>query len=142
VETGFVVTPFLPGDSLLFVAGALSQGGIFSLLTLFVTCGAAAILGDSTNYWIGAKIGEKAIEGRFAAFVHREWLDLTHTFFTRYGGLTIVIARFIPYIRTFAPFLAGLGEMQYRSFLLYNIFGGSSGQVVSSSRDITSAASR
>ena len=107
-----MVTPFLPGDSLLFVAGALAEGGIFDLTTLFVVCAAGAILGDTVNYWIGARIGESALQGRFAVFIHKEWIDKTHSFFCRYGGLTIIIARFIPYLRTFAPFLAGLGEMR------------------------------
>lgn len=123
-ETGLVVFPFLPGDSLLFIAGALAGTGTLSLpLLLFVTA-LAAILGDTVNFWIGRYAGTKIVNGRFSAFIKGEWIDKTRKFYEKYGGATIVIARFVPYVRTFAPFLAGVGEMHYASFLMYNVLGG------------------
>jgi len=120
-ETGFVVFPYLPGDSLLFVAGTLAGAGFLNLELLIVTLIAAAALGDSANYWIGKTVGLKVFEKN--CFVKKGQLEKTEEYFTRYGGLTIVIARFIPFIRTFAPFVAGIGKMNYRWFVTYNIIG-------------------
>ncbi len=121
-ETGLVVMPYLPGDSLLFVAGALSGAGYLNIEILLITLVVAAILGDSVNYWIGHRVGMKVLEKNYS-LVRRDHLALTEEYFRRYGGLTIVIARFVPFIRTFAPFLAGVGKMSYRWFLTYNITG-------------------
>jgi len=121
-ETGLVVFPYLPGDSLLFVAGALSGAGYLNVEILIVTLIAAAVLGDSANYWIGHKVGMKILTMRYC-LVKKEQLEKTEEYFARYGGLTIVIARFVPFIRTFAPFLAGIGKMSYRWFLTYNVIG-------------------
>ena len=120
-ETGLVVFPYLPGDSLLFVAGTLAGAGFLNLEILIVTLIAAAVIGDSANYWIGKNVGMKALEKN--TFVKKGQLEKTEEYFARYGGLTIVIARFVPFIRTFAPFLAGVGKMNYRWFLGYNILG-------------------
>jgi membrane-associated protein len=122
-ETGLVVTPFLPGDSLLFAAGALAAKGWFHPHLLFLLLSAAAIIGDTVNYWIGAYIGPKAFTGKYR-FLRREHLERTHRFYERHGGKTIILARFIPIIRTFAPFVAGIGAMNYSRFLLYNVVGG------------------
>jgi membrane-associated protein len=121
-ETGLVVFPYLPGDSLLFVAGALSGAGLLRVEVLIITLIAAAILGDSVNYWIGHTTGMKVFEKNYS-LVKKEQLEKTEEYFARYGGLTIVIARFVPFIRTFAPFLAGVGKMSYRWFLMYNVLG-------------------
>ena len=121
-ETGLVVFPYLPGDSLLFVAGALSGAGFLSVEILVVTLIAAAVLGDSANYWIGHKVGMKVLDMKYC-LVKKGQLEKTEEYFARYGGLTIVIARFVPFIRTFAPFLAGIGKMSYRWFLTYNVMG-------------------
>ena len=121
-ETGLVVFPYLPGDSLLFVAGALSGAGYLNVETLIATLIAAAVLGDSVNYWIGHKVGMKILTLRYC-LVKKEQLEKTEEYFARYGGLTIVIARFVPFIRTFAPFLAGFGKMSYRWFITYNVIG-------------------
>lgn len=121
-ETGLVIMPYLPGDSLLFVAGALAGAGFLNVEVLLVCLIAAAVLGDSVNYWIGHKVGMKILEKNYS-LVRRDHLETTEQYFTKYGGLTIVIARFIPFIRTFAPFLAGVGNMSYRWFLTYNITG-------------------
>jgi membrane-associated protein len=123
-ETGLVVFPFLPGDSLLFIAGALAGTGTLNLPILLFVTSVAAILGDTVNFWIGRYAGTKVMEGRFSALVKGEWIDLTHNYFEKYGGATIVVARFVPYVRTFAPFLAGVGKMNYSSFLFYNVSGG------------------
>nr|WP_319537892.1 VTT domain-containing protein [uncultured Methanospirillum sp.] len=123
-ETGFVITPFLPGDSLLFIAGALAGSGVLDLPTLLVIVAVAAILGDTVNFWIGRYAGERMMTGRLSGFVKGEWIEFTREFYARWGGATIVVARFVPYIRTFAPFLAGIGNMHYRWFLIYNIAGG------------------
>ena len=122
-ETGLVIMPYLPGDSLLFVAGALAGAGYLNIEVLLITLVLAAVLGDSLNYWIGHRVGMKILEKNYS-LVKREHLDTTEEYFRRYGGLTIIIARFMPLIRTFAPFLAGVGRMQYRWFLTYNIIGG------------------
>lgn len=121
-ETGLVIMPYLPGDSLLFVAGALAGAGFLNIEILLLLLLAAAILGDSVNYWIGHRIGMKIFEHNYT-LVRRDHLETTEQYFERYGGMTIVIARFVPFIRTFAPFLAGVGKMQYRLFLAYNISG-------------------
>jgi len=123
-ETGFVVTPFLPGDSLLFALGALAAGGPLELKWLLILLMAAAILGDTVNYWIGHLLAPKVLANKKIHFVKREHIERTHQFFEKYGGKTIIIARFIPIIRTFAPFLAGVGEMTYWRFALYNVTGG------------------
>jgi membrane-associated protein len=121
-ETGLVVTPFLPGDSLLFAAGTFAALGSFDLVILLLLLIAAAVIGDSVNYWIGARIGERAFSGR-VRFLKTEHLDRTRAFYARHGGKTIVLARFIPIIRTFAPFVAGVGRMHYPRFLAYNVAG-------------------
>lgn len=121
-ETGLVVTPYLPGDSLLFVAGTLAGAGFLNIEILLISLLVAAILGDSVNYWIGHTTGMKVLERKYS-FVRTEHLDKTRDYFKKYGGITIVIARFIPFIRTFAPFLAGIGKMSYRWFFTYNVIG-------------------
>jgi membrane-associated protein len=122
-ETGLVVTPILPGDSLLFATGALAAVSDLNVVVLFVLLSIAAILGDAVNYHIGKTVGEKLFDGRIR-YLKREYLDRTHAFYEKYGGKTIVIARFVPIIRTFAPFVAGMGAMSYRKFATYNIAGG------------------
>ena len=124
-ETGLVVLPLLPGDSLLFAAGSLASlpDSQLSPHLLFLGLSIAAILGDTLNYWIGKKIGPKVFASKESRFFKREYLDKTHFFYLKYGAKTIVIARFIPIIRTFAPFVAGVGEMPYRTFIFYNIIG-------------------
>lgn len=126
METGFVVTPFLPGDSLLFAAGTFASPALGSALhigLLWLLLCLAAVAGDTANYWIGHFIGPRAFSGN-VRFLKKEYLDRTHGFFEKYGGKTIIIARFIPIIRTFAPFVAGVGEMSYWHFISYNIIGG------------------
>jgi membrane-associated protein len=123
METGFVITPFLPGDSLIFAAGTLAHEGDLSILLLYVVLCSAAILGDTVNYWIGHYIGPRAFSGN-VRFLKKEYLDRTHAFYEKYGGKTIIIARFIPIIRTFAPFVAGVGAMTYPKFIVYNVIGG------------------
>jgi membrane-associated protein len=121
-ETGLVVLPYLPGDSLLFVAGALAGAGFLNVEFLLIILVVAAVLGDTVNYWIGNRVGMKVFEKNYS-LVRRDHLEKTEEYFTKYGGKTIVIARFIPFIRTFAPFLAGVGRMPYRWFITYNIAG-------------------
>jgi len=126
METGLVVTPFLPGDSLLFAAGTFASpalGSPLNIVVLWILLCTAAILGDTVNYWIGHFIGPRAFSGEIR-FLKKEYLDRTHEFYERHGGKTIVLARFIPIIRTFAPFVAGIGAMSYGHFLSYNVFGG------------------
>jgi len=128
-ETGLVVTPFLPGDSMLFAAGAVAATGALHPVWLFFLLSTAAILGDTVNYWIGALVGPKAFSGDIR-WLKKEYLDRTHAFYEKYGGKTIVIARFVPIVRTFAPFVAGIGAMNYPKFLIYNVAGGMSWIVI------------
>ena len=121
-ETGLVVTPFLPGDSLLFAAGAFAALGSFDILPLILMLIVAAIAGDTVNYWIGARIGPRAFSGN-VRFLKQEYLVRTTEFYEKHGGKTIVLARFIPIVRTFAPFVAGVGRMNYARFLAYNVVG-------------------
>ena len=122
-ETGLVVTPFLPGDSLLFTAGALAALGSLDVWVLFLTLALAAILGDTANYWIGKKIGPRAFDGSIR-FLKQDHLLKTEAFYEKHGKKTIILARFAPIIRTFAPFVAGVGSMSYGVFLAYNVIGG------------------
>ncbi|MEX1183539.1 MAG: DedA family protein [Gemmatimonadota bacterium] len=122
-ETGLVVTPFLPGDSLLFAAGALSALGGLHPVPLLVLLSVAAIAGDTVNYWIGSYFGTRAFDGR-SRFLKREHLERTERFYAKYGGKTIVLARFVPIVRTYAPFVAGAGSMSYPRFLFFNVTGG------------------
>jgi len=123
VETGLVVAPFLPGDSLLFVVGTLAAAGGLDVFIVGGVLIAAAILGDSLNYAIGKYLGPKVFQRPDGRFFKREHLDRTHAFYDRHGGKTVVIARFVPIVRTFAPFVAGIGRMPYPRFLTYNIGG-------------------
>jgi membrane-associated protein len=122
-ETGLVVLPFLPGDSLLFLAGVFAGRGSLSLGVLLVTLIAAAILGDTVNYWVGHFLGHRMIASK-RRLIKPEHLAYTHEFFEKYGGKTIILARFVPIVRTVAPFVAGLGEMSYGRFMSYNAVGG------------------
>ena len=123
-ETGLVVTPILPGDSLLFAAGALAANGALDVLWLFGLLTVAAVAGDTLNYWIGHYLGPKVFHKKDVRFLNREYLDRTHRFYEKHGGKTIIIARFMPIIRTFAPFVAGIGKMTYIRFIGYNVSGG------------------
>jgi membrane-associated protein len=124
VETGLVVMPFLPGDSLLFAAGTFAALGALKVGWLLVLLVTAAIVGDSVNYWAGHHLGPKVFHNEKSRFFRKEYLDRTHAFYEKHGGKTIIIARFIPIIRTFAPFVAGIGSMSYGKFLAYNVIGG------------------
>ena len=123
-ETGLVVTPILPGDSLLFAAGALAANGALDVLWLFGLLTVAAVAGDTLNYWAGHYLGPKVFHKKDVRFLNREYLDRTHRFYEKHGGKTIIIARFMPIIRTFAPFVAGIGKMTYIRFIGYNVTGG------------------
>lgn len=123
-ETGLVVTPILPGDSLLFAVGAFAAKGDLNILLILSLLMVAAILGDTLNYWIGSFVGPKIFQREHTKFLKREHLEKTHQFYEKYGGKTIIFARFVPIIRTFAPFVAGIGKMSYAYFLTYNIIGG------------------
>jgi membrane-associated protein len=123
-ETGLVVTPVLPGDSLLFAIGTFAALGSFDIAMVLILLTIAAIAGDTANYWIGNYIGPKVFHYEDSRFFKKKHLQRTHQFYEKHGGKTIVIARFIPIIRTFAPFVAGIGGMTYRKFLSYNIVGG------------------
>ena len=122
LETGLVIAPLLPGDSLLFVSGAFAARGDLNILFLFILLSVAAILGDTINYWIGSYFGTKAFS-KIKLF-KKEYLEKTQSFYEKHGGKTIIYARFIPIVRTFAPFVAGLGNMRYKRFLSFNIIGG------------------
>jgi membrane-associated protein len=122
METGFVITPFLPGDSLLFAAGTFAAIGSLNVWLLWAVCFVAAVLGDTVNYWIGKAVGPRAFEHNIR-FLKREYLDKTQRFYDKHGGKTIVLARFIPIVRTFAPFVAGVGTMEYGRFITYNVVG-------------------
>ncbi|ERI90633.1 SNARE-like domain protein [Clostridiales bacterium oral taxon 876 str. F0540] len=124
METGLVVTPFLPGDSMLFAAGAIAAMGAMNIFTLLIVVYIAAVLGDTVNYHIGKKIGNKILEKEDIRFINKEYLKKAQTFYGKHGSMTIVLARFIPIIRTFAPFVAGIGEMNYTKFIPYNMLGG------------------
>ena len=123
-ETGLVVTPILPGDSLLFAVGTFAASGALDLGIILPLLSAAAIAGDTVNYAIGARVGPRIFHQEGVRLLNREYLDRTHTFYERHGAKTIVIARFVPIIRTFAPFVAGLGRMSYARFITYNVVGG------------------
>jgi len=123
-ETGLVFTPFLPGDSILFATGALASIGSMNIFGLYAIFLLAAVLGDTTNYHIGKKIGTGIMEKENMRFINKEYLNRAQSFYDRYGSMTIVIGRFIPIIRTFVPFVAGIGKMKYSKFITYNFFGG------------------
>lgn len=123
-ETGLVVTPFLPGDSLLFAAGAIAALGALNVWGIFLLLAVAAVLGDTVNYWIGHFFGRQIVDHPKIKFINQEHIDKTEQFFKKHGAKTIILARFVPIVRTFAPFVAGVGSMHYSTFILYNIVGG------------------
>lgn len=123
METGFVVTPFLPGDSLLFAAGALAAMGSFEILILYGLMLLAAVAGDTANYWMGSLLGREVFDGRSKLF-KKAHLDQAEKFYEKHGGKAIVLARFVPIVRTFAPFVAGVSKMHYGKFISYNVIGG------------------
>lgn len=123
METGLVITPFLPGDSLLFAAGALAASGSFNIIFLYALMVVAAVIGDTVNYWIGDKLERKVFDGR-SRFFKKEYLDQAEEFYQKHGGKAIVFARFVPIVRTFAPFVAGISKMHYGRFISFNIIGG------------------
>jgi membrane-associated protein len=123
LETGLIIMPFLPGDSLLFVSGAAAASGILELPLLFIAIILGAVIGDTVNYWIGNYLGIRVFLERFPTLVKKEYIDRTYQFYEKYGGATIFVARFVPLVRTFAPFLAGVGSMHYPRFLFYNLLG-------------------
>jgi membrane-associated protein len=123
-ETGLVVTPLLPGDSLLFAAGTFAALGSLKVEWLYILLSVAAIAGDTVNYWIGHYVGPKVFSKEDVRFLNKKYLDRTHEFYEKHGGKTIILARFIPIIRTFAPFVAGVGKMTYGHFISYNVIGG------------------
>ncbi len=122
-ETGFVITPFLPGDSLLFASGALAALSSLNIVTLLIVLTVAAILGDTLNYWIGHYLGDYIVN-RSRIPINKDHIEKTEKFYAKHGGKTIILARFIPLMRTFAPFVAGVGSMDYAKFLTYNVVGG------------------
>lgn len=122
-ETGLVITPFLPGDSLLFAVGALAGGGFLDIWVVYVVMLLAAIVGDTVNYWIGHHIGPRVFAKENSRLFNKAYLEKTREFYEKHGGKTIILARFMPIIRTFAPFVAGIGKMHYQTFLLYNVVG-------------------
>lgn len=123
-ETGFVVTPFLPGDSLLFAAGAIASFGSLNIGVMVLLLIVAAILGDTANYWIGHFLGKKIVDNPHIKFINQEHIDKTEQFYKKHGAKTIILARFVPIVRTFAPFVAGVGSMHYSTFITYNVVGG------------------
>lgn len=123
-ETGLVVTPFLPGDSLLFAAGAIASLGSLNIWLIVILLIVAAILGDTVNYWIGHFFGRKIVDNPKITLINQEHIDKTEQFYKKYGAKTIILARFVPIVRTFAPFVAGVGSMHYSTFIMYNIMGG------------------
>ena len=123
-ETGLVVLPFLPGDSLIFAAGALAATGSLNVTILFTILFLAAVCGDTINYWVGSKLGLHLAKGEHIHFIKEEHIEKTKRFYVKYGNKTIVLARFVPIVRTFAPFVAGVGAMKYTQFILYNLIGG------------------
>jgi membrane-associated protein len=123
-ETGLVLTPFLPGDSLLFTAGAFAALGKLNIWLMFAILSVAAVLGDTVNYWIGHYVGQRVFKWEKSRFFNPEHLKRTHAFYEKYGAKTIILARFVPIVRTFAPFVAGVGAMTYPTFFLYNVVGG------------------
>lgn len=126
IETGLVAMPFLPGDSLLFTAGLFARTGHLNMSYLLILLFIAAVLGDNCNYWIGRKIGIKVFHLKFRGkpLVKQEYLDKTHLFFEKHGTKAIIMARFVPFVRTFAPFAAGIGEMNYKKYLSFDVVGG------------------
>ncbi len=122
-ETGLVIMPFLPGDSLLFAVGTLAGGGHLNIFILLPTLILAAILGDSLNYWIGYRVGARAFAGKNSRIFKMQYLKQTEDFYAKHGGKTIILARFVPLVRTFAPFVAGVGGMRYTVFFAYNVIG-------------------
>jgi len=126
IETGLVAMPFLPGDSLLFTAGLFARSGYLNMAWLMLLLFIAAVLGDNINYWVGRKIGLKVFKYNFRGkpLVKKEYLDRTHEFFAKHGTKAIIMARFVPFVRTFAPFAAGVGEMSYKKYLMFDILGG------------------
>ena len=123
-ETGLVIVPFLPGDSLLFVAGTLAGAKHLHIIITYLTLLSAAIIGDTVNYWVGHHIGPRVFAQKNSRIFKKEYLEKTREFFEKYGGKAIILARFLPIIRTFAPFVAGVGKMHYETFLFYNVTGG------------------
>ncbi len=124
LETGLVITPFLPGDSLLFAAGAIAALGSLSFGWLYLLLLAAAIIGDNVNYWIGHALGPRIFVGGNHRWLKKEYLERTHRFFDRYGTKAVILGRFVPIVRTFTPFVAGLGRMTYRRFVVFDVIGG------------------
>ncbi len=122
-ETGLVITPFFPGDSLLFAAGAIAAIGDLNIINLFLLLSLAAFLGNLSNYWIGYKIGPEIFKKERSRLFNKNYLNRTHEFYEKHGSITIVIARFMPFIRTFAPFVAGIGKMTYFKFMIYSLVG-------------------
>lgn len=123
-ETGLVVTPFLPGDSLIFAVGTLAGGGYVNIIIIYIALLVAAILGDTVNYWIGHHLGVRVFAKKNSRLFNKAYLEKTNEFYRKHGGKTIILARFVPIVRTFAPFVAGVGKMHYATFLSYNVIGG------------------
>ena len=124
IETGFVIMPFLPGDSLLFAAGTFAALKALDIRLLLLLLSAAAVIGDTVNYWVGHRLGPKVFRNENARFFKKEYLERTHAFYEKHGGKTIIIARFVPIVRSFAPLVAGVGRMSYGRFLSFNVIGG------------------
>ena len=123
-ETGLVITPFLPGDSLLFAVGTLAGGNLLNIFVAYLTLLSAAVIGDTVNYWAGHHLGNRVFARENSRIFKKEYLEKTGDFYKKHGGKTIILARFVPIIRTFAPFVAGVGKMHYKTFLFYNLIGG------------------